>query len=98
MRTTKNKKIYEKIAINNNISPQVVKNIYESMFRFIQNRVREVDNLDTKTEEEFKELRLNFNVPLLGKFYINHASIQRLKNKKQYYYEHIKNKEDQTTV
>ena len=98
MRTTKNKKIYEKIAINNNISTQTVKEIYESMFGFIKDRIGEVDNLYTKTEEEFQELRLSFNIPLLGKMFISHESIQKFKNKKQYYYEHIKNKEDQTTV
>lgn len=98
MRGTKNKKIYEKIANNNNISPQLVKEIYESMFGFIKDRIGEVDNLDKKTEEDFKELRLSFNIPLLGKMFISHESIQKLKNQKQYINEHIKNQKDQTVV
>ena len=98
MRGTKNKKIYEKIANNNNVPTQMVKDIYESMFKFISDRVREVDGISEKTEEDFKKLRLSFNVPLLGKFYITHDSVQRIKKHKQYYNEHVKNQENKTTI
>lgn len=94
MRATKNKKIYEKIATNNNITPQMVKDIYESMFKFIRERVGEVNNLSEKTEEEFKKLRLSFNIPILGKFFITHQSVQKYKNKINYYNEYIKNKKN----
>ena len=94
MRASKNKKIYEKVANNTNVSPQVVKDIYESMFRFIKERLREVDNLGQLSEEEMEKLRLSFNLPMLGKFFISYESIQNLKKQKEYYNEHYKNKEN----
>lgn len=98
MRSTKNRKIYEKVAINNNVSPQVVKDVYESMFRFIRERIVETDGLAEKSEEDFKKLRLSFNVPILGKFFITHQSIQRQKNQKKAKNEYIKNKENKTSI
>ena len=94
MRGTKNKKIYEKVANNNGVTPQMVKDMYESIFGFMCERIGEVNDLDQKTEEEFKDLRLSFNLPLLGKFFITYESIQRLKRKNNYIYEHFKNKEN----
>ena len=94
MRSSKNKKIYEKIANNTNISPQVVKDIYESIFGFISERIGEVDNMDQISEEDFKNLRMSFNLPQLGKFFISYKSIQNLKKQRQYYNEHYKNKEN----
>ena len=94
MRGTKNKKIYEKVAYNNGVTPQMVKDMYESIFGFMRERIGEVNDLDQKTEEEFKDLRLSFNLPLLGKFFITYESIQRLKRKNNYIYEHFKNKEN----
>lgn len=94
MRGTKNKKIYEKVANNNGVTPQMVKDMYESIFGFMRERIGEVNDLDQKTKEEFKDLRLSFNLPLLGKFFITYESIQRLKRKNKYLYEHFKNKEN----
>ena len=94
MRASKNKKIYEKVANNTEVSPQVVKDIYESIFGFISERIGEFDQLDQVPEEEFKKLRLSFNLPQLGKFFISYKSIQNLKKQRQYYNEHYKNKEN----
>ena len=98
MRGTKNKKIYEEVANNNGVSPQMVKDMYESIFRFMRERVSEVDGLSTKTEEEFKNLRLSFNIPLLGKFYITYNSLQQILTSNKHKYEYFKNKKDKTTI
>ena len=52
MRGTKNKKIYEKVAYNNGVTPQMVKDMYESIFGFMRERIGEVNDLDQKTEKK----------------------------------------------
>lgn len=57
---------YKKIAQQYNVSEQVVKDIYKCLFTFIHEKVR-VLPLRNVTDQTFEELKVNFNIPEIGK-------------------------------
>lgn len=84
-----------------NLPYKVVDKVYKSYWKFIRDTIKELP-LHTVKEEEFKDLKTNFNIPSLGKLT---CSFNRL-NKVRERYKHIKNlmerndknKEDETYV
>lgn len=50
-----------------NLPPDVVKKTYRAYWQFIKHTIEEFPLKETISEETFNGLRLNFNVPNLGK-------------------------------
>lgn len=61
------KNIYESISREQGIPIEVVKEAYESQWSFIRETIKELPLKENLSEEEFKELRTNFNIPSIGK-------------------------------
>lgn len=82
--------IKTKVSKELNIPYEVVDRAYNSFWLFIKQTIKELPLKENLTEEEFSELRTNFNIPSLGKLNCTYDRYKRLKNK----YENIKNKKD----
>ena len=49
------------------ISPDVVEKVYKAYWLYIKTTIEALPLKENLTEEEFRKLRTNFNVPSLGK-------------------------------
>lgn len=86
--------IIAKAAIKLNLPYDYVWKIYKAYWIYIRKYISEQPIKNIKTEEEFKQLQPNVNIPSLGKFYLEW---ERIQNKKQRN-ERNKNKKTKTTV
>lgn len=59
--------ILKKVSDELQLPLGVVKKAYESYWLFIRENIKVLPLKEDLSEEEFKELRTNFNVPSLGK-------------------------------
>lgn len=59
--------VYEKVAKDLDLPVEVVKKIYLLYWKFIRDTITKLPLDDNLTEEEFNNLKLNFNIPSLGK-------------------------------
>lgn len=80
---------------------EVVKEAYESYWKFIRQIISELPLKDELSEEEFNRLRTNFNMPSIGKLSCTYTRYKAIKDR----YKHIKklrddnnNKEDKANV
>lgn len=80
---------------------EVVKEAYESYWKYIRFTISELPLKDDLSEEEFNKLRTNFNVPSLGKLAVTWDRYKAIKDR----YKHAKklrddsnNKESQAHV
>lgn len=87
----------KQVSIELNIPLEVVKKAYESYWEFIRTTIQSLPLKEDLTEEQFKELRTNFNIPSIGKL---HCTYERYIGIKKHF-RHIKklkndnnNKED----
>lgn len=59
--------IIKEVASELNLPAQVVKEAYESYWKFIRESIKGLPLKEDLSKEEFKSLRTNFNIPSLGK-------------------------------
>lgn len=76
--------IYESVAKELGIAPEVVKAAYQSQWQFIRNTIEALPLKEELSEEEFSQLRTSFNLPSLGKIYTTHEKIQKAKRRVEY--------------
>lgn len=74
------KEIAYKAAVELNLPPKYVWEVYKSYWMFVRNYISSLDVKTITTEEEFNKLRTNINIPSLGKF---HLDWNRLENKRK---------------
>lgn len=74
------KEIAYKAALELNLPPKYVWEVYKSYWMFIRNYISSLNIKDIKCEEEFNLLKTNINIPSLGKF---HLDWNRLENKRK---------------
>lgn len=79
--------IIEQVAKDINISPEIVDKTYKAFWMFIRTSIQELNLKQDLTEEEFKHLRTNFNLPSLGKLSCTYNRYIGVKEK----FKHIKN-------
>ena len=58
--------IYKEVAGELNLPKEVVKKAYQSFWKFIKVTISNLPFKDELTQEEFDQLRTNFNIPSLG--------------------------------
>ena len=88
-----NKAVQEQIDIvaqEMDLPKEVVTVAYRSFWEFMRDTLREYPKYYNITEEEFNNLKVNFNLPSIGKLYTTWDKIE-IKKKK---YNETKNKED----
>lgn len=88
-----NKKIFESVAEKLNLPVDTVEKTYKAYWLFIRTKIQELPLSENITEEQFKKLKTNFNIPSLGKLnctyerYMNIMKnfeyIKKLKNDKR---------------
>ena len=76
--------IVEKVSGDINIPPDTVNKAYKAFWAFIRNSIQELDLKKDITEEEFLNLRTNFNIPSLGKITCTYDRYKGVKEKFKY--------------
>ena len=62
------------------IDQKFIEDIYKSYWKFIKNQVSSI-SLKESSKEEFDTLDLNFNLPFLGKLYVEYYKVEKYKRK-----------------
>lgn len=78
--------IISKVAEELNIPIEVVDKAYRSYWIFIRQTIQALPLKEDISEEEFKTLRTNFNIPSLGKLTCTYDRMQGVKKR----FKHIK--------
>ena len=84
------KETIDYVANKLKLPQEVVKEAYESYWKFIRQIISELPLKDELSEEEFNKLRTNFNVPSLGKLAVTWDRYKAIKDR----YKHIKKLRD----
>lgn len=85
--------IYEQVAKDLGLEPEVVKAAYQSQWQFIRNTIEALPLKEELSEEEFSQLRTSFNIPSLGKLYTTDEKVRRAKRRVEYLKELMANAE-----
>ena len=93
--------IIKRVSDKLNIPEEIVKKTYESYWLYIRNSISELPLKDNLSEEEFNNLRTNFNIPSIGKLSCSYDRYKAIKERYKYI-KRIKdgnyNKEDKTSI
>lgn len=80
------KEVLDQVANKLNIPVEVVKEAYESYWEYVRNTISELSLKDDLSEDEFNKLRVNFNIPSIGKLACPYERYKAIKDR----YKHIK--------
>lgn len=72
--------IMQELADEYGLTLEEVEAIYESQWDFMVDTIEDID-FNTVTEEEFKNLKTNFNIPAIGKFYTTFNKVKNVREK-----------------
>lgn len=84
--------IYVKVSQETGIPIEVIREAYKDYWKFIRKTIQELPLKENLSEEEFNNLRTNFNIVSLGKLSCNYDRYLRVKKREEY--KHVKNKKD----
>lgn len=76
--------IINQVSKELNIPVEVVDRAYRSSFEFIKNKIQSLPLKEDISEEEFSELRTNFNIPSLGKLVCTFDRMEGVKKRFNY--------------
>ena len=79
--------IITQVSKNLNLPVSIVDKVYKSYWKFIRTTIQELPIKETMSEEDFKQLRTNFNIPSLGKLSCTYDRLRRVRER----YKYIKN-------
>lgn len=79
--------IITQVSKNLNLPVNIVDKVYKSYWKFIRTTIQELPIKETMSEEDFKQLRTNFNIPSLGKLSCTYDRLRRVRER----YKYIKN-------
>lgn len=80
---------------------EVVKEAYESYWKYIRCTISELPLKNDLSEEEFNKLRTNFNIPSIGKLSCTYPRYKAIKDRYKYINKiknDYNNKEDKATI
>lgn len=90
--------VIQKVAKDIGMKPSRVHDIYYAYWKFIKTTIEDLPLKNDLKFDEFKKLRVNFNIPRLGKLYVTVDDYQR----QNYFYkkeiENDKNKKGNSDV
>lgn len=84
--------IITQVSKNLNLPVNIVDKVYKSYWKFIRTTIQELPIKETMSEEDFKQLRTNFNIPSLGKLSCTYDRLRRVRER----YKYIKNLREKT--
>lgn len=73
------KQIYHEVGLRNNLRDNEVKEIIESQYKFIKEKIESIDFRSINNEEEFNKLKTNFLLKYLGKLHTNYPTLTKVK-------------------
>ena len=76
--------LLEQVSNELKIPIEVVKEAYLSYWKFVKSKIAELPLDEELSEDQFKELRTNFNVPSIGKLTCTYDRFLRVKQKQRY--------------
>jgi len=71
----------KEIAQKHNLPESIVKEMYDSQFRYIKETIEKIDFKEVNNREEFNKLKCNFQLKYLGKLYTRWGILKK-RNKK----------------
>lgn len=95
------KDIIEYVSSKLNIPIEVIREAYESYWKYIRERISGLPLKENLSEEEFNKLRTNFNIPSIGKLACPFDRYKALKDRYKYINKirnDTNNKEDKANV
>ena len=78
------KPIFEQVSRETDIPEEVVKTAYNLFWKFVRETISALPLKDELTEEEFMDLKCNFNVPSLGKLCCTYDRYIGMKKRNKY--------------
>lgn len=72
--------IIKKVAEELELPEDLVRRTYDSYWKFIRESIQSLPLKDDLSEEEFNKLRVNFNIPSLGKLAVSYQRYIGVKN------------------
>ena len=76
--------IVETLSKELNVPEEVVDAAYKSFFTFIREAITNLPLKEELSEEEFNELKTNFNIPALGKLHCTYERYLGMKERQKY--------------
>jgi hypothetical protein len=76
--------IVETLSKELNVPEEVVDAAYKSFFTFIREVITNLPLKEELSEEEFNELKTNFNIPALGKLHCTYERYLGMKERQKY--------------
>lgn len=76
--------IYERVSQETGIPEKTVEKAYRTFWKFIRETISGLPLKEELTEEQFSELRTNFNVPSLGKLVCTYDRYLGMKKRHKY--------------
>lgn len=77
----RNQEILEQVSKKLNIPYEVVNKAYNSYWEFVRINIVKLPLKQEISEEEFYKLKVNFNVPSLGKLHCNYGRLVGIKER-----------------
>lgn len=87
------KKTISKLSYQLNLPEKVIINAYKSYWMHIREKIESLPLKEDLTEEQFNALKVNFNIPFLGKLFCTYDRWKKLKE-----INNDKHKESKTNV
>ena len=76
--------IIESVANELQLPVDLVRNTYKAYWQFVRDTIQQLPLKDELSEEEFKNMRTNFNIPSLGKLYCTRERYLGVKKRFEY--------------
>lgn len=90
------KSAFKKASLRLGIPYKDVQLVYSCFWKFIKETLSSLD-IEHMTEEDFKTIAVNFNIPYIGKLYTEYNKVEKHKRKKEFT-EHVRVKKDQACI
>lgn len=76
--------IIESVANELQLPVDLVRKTYKAYWQFVRDTIQQLPLKDDISEEEFKKIKANFNIPSLGKLYCTRDRYLRVKKRFEY--------------
>ena len=76
--------IIESVANEVQLPVDLVRKAYKAYWQFVRDTIQQLPLKDDISEEEFKKIKTNFNIPSLGKLYCTRDRYLRVKKRFEY--------------
>ncbi len=76
--------IIESVANELQLPVDLVRKTYKAYWQFVRDTIQQLPLKDDISEEEFKKIKTNFNIPSLGKLYCTRDRYLRVKKRFEY--------------